>query len=398
MRFHLATPPPRADAVLTAWKEFIRDGEIDPAVRPHVRRAWQRSQAHGCSPLLPRAEVLSPEETISLLRREARLVEITSPFLGALSRAAGTERHAAMLGDADGRVLKIVADSLTANDEQFPRAGSLLSEAAAGANGIGTALADGHYVELIGPEHYIEGFHVFTCQGVPLHTAPGEAVGVLSMSVRRIEAADRIRDILFCASEAAECELLSAHFSDRLMQHEGTDAILEALRQDIVQRIASTRFQLEMAARRIASGRSASDLLRDAERLIGRFRRQAGIWRNLVDDSIGSPEPVAVHDLVSEFMDLMQTEARINGVTLGGDRIQQGFAIDDARALTRRLLTVVLDSLQRAARGSALTLSVDVDPTRPDVVVTLAGVDPAEVQFAREVRTPMLGRSGPDPA
>lgn len=388
MKFHLATTPPQADAVLAAWHTFVRSGQIPPVVRPHIRQAWERSRAHGCSPLLPRAEVLSPADTIALLKREARLVEIASPFLGALSRAAGNERHAAMLGDADGRVLKIVADSLTARDEAFPRAGSLLSEAAAGANGIGTALADGHYVELVGPEHYIEGFHAFTCQGVPLHIAPGATIGVISMSVRRIEAADRIRDILFCASEAAECELLSAHFSDTLMRQGGTDVVLETLRQDIVQRIASTRFQLEMAARRIASGESASGLLLDAERLIGRFRRQAAIWRNLVDDTIGSPEPVAVHDLVAEFVDLMQTEARINHVTLREHRIDPAFALDDVRALTRRLLTAVLDSLQRAARGSTVDFSVSVDPDMGEVVIGLAGSDQSGAPFGFQVRAP----------
>jgi transcriptional regulator of acetoin/glycerol metabolism len=390
MKFHPATPPPHPGIVLDAWRTFIRSGQIDSAVRPQIQRAWTRSRNHGCSPYMPRAELLSPSETIALLKRESRLVEIASPFLGALSRAAGGERHAAMLGDAEGRVLKIVADAETASDEQFPRAGSLLSEASAGANGIGTALADGHYVELVGPEHFIEGFHSFTCQGVPLYTGPRDAIGVISMSVRRIETADRIRDILFCASEAAECELLSAHFSRLLLRPEGTDAVLEELRQDIVQRIASARFQLEFAARRIASGQTASDLLLDAERLIDRFRRQAGVWRNLVDDSIGSPEPVAVHDLVVEFTDLLQTEARINGVTLHADQIDPVLALDDIRALTRRLLSAVLNSLQRAARGSTLHVSIGVDAARKVVSVTTQGIDQANARFQFQVDAPAL--------
>lgn len=390
MRFHPATPPPHTETVLAAWRTFVAEGHIAPGVRPHVEQAWRRSSAHGCSPLLPRAARLSPPETIALLKREARLVEIASPFLGALSRAAGDERHAAMLGDADGRVLKIVADPQTAGDEHFPRAGSLLSEAAAGANGIGTALADGHYVELVGPEHYIEGFHVFTCQGVPLYTAPGAPVGVLSMSVRRIEAADRIRDILFCASEAAECELLSAHISDTLTRHDGTEAVLEVLRQDIVQRIASTRFKLEVAARRIAHGLSASELLRETERLIERFRRQADVWRNLVDDATGSPEPIAVHDLVAEFIGLMQTEARINGVTLREHHIEPAIALDDVRALARRLLSAVLHSLQRTAPGSTLDFDVAIDADGKRIEIALAGTEHDGAKLRHRIHAPLI--------
>lgn len=390
MKFHPASPPPQHDVTLDAWRAFVRSGEIAPTVRMQTRHAWVRSRAHGCSPLMPRADVLSAAETIDLLRREARLVEVAAPFLGALSRAAGSERHAAMLGDGEGRVLKIVADPETAADEQFPRAGSLLSEAAAGANGIGTALADGHYVELVGPEHYIEGFHVYTCQGAPLYTAPGKAVGVISMSVRRIETADRIRDILFCASEAAECELLSAQFSDALLLQDATDAVLESLRQDIVQRIASTRLQLEVAARRIARGASASDLLRETERLISHFRRQAAIWRNLVEDSVGSPEPVAVHDLVAGFIELMQTEARINGVTLRELRIDRAIALDDVQALTRRLLSAALSSLQGAAPGSTLDVSVGAEPGSDKVAIELAGTDPTGKKLCCKVLSPAL--------
>ena len=215
---------------------------IDAArVRPPIAQAWQRSRTAGCDPYQLRADVLSPTETLALLRAESGLVEIATPFLAALSLAAGAERHAAMLGDVSARVLKIVGDPETMADENFPRAGSLLSEATAGANGIGTALAEGSYVELVGPEHFIEGFHVFTCQGVPLLGLRRESVGVLSMSVRREETAVKVRDILFCASEAAECELLSERLTETLATAESQAHILESLRQDIVQRIAMAR-------------------------------------------------------------------------------------------------------------------------------------------------------------
>ena len=232
MRFTQPALEPAAVDAREAWGEFVRDGAVDPRrVRPPTLRAWQRSAAAGCNPHQARADVLSAEQTIHLLRKEHRLVAIATPFLGALSRAAGPERHAAMLGDGHGRVLKIIGDADTVSDADFPRAGSLLSETVAGANGIGTALAERSYVELVGPEHYIEGFHVFTCQGVPLLGLNAEPVGVLSMSVRRQETASKVRDILFCASEAAECELLSERLSETLASIAPMERILESLRR-----------------------------------------------------------------------------------------------------------------------------------------------------------------------
>src|SRR5688572_28003595 len=143
MRFPIGAPPDAAQ-VHAAWDDFIKRGEIDPTrVRPHVLRAWKRARSCGCDPHLARADVLSPADTMALLKHQSVLIEVAAPFMGALSRAAGQERHAAMLSDGNGRVLKIVADEQTVADPNFPRAGSLLSENVAGANGIGTAIAEG---------------------------------------------------------------------------------------------------------------------------------------------------------------------------------------------------------------------------------------------------------------
>ena len=357
MRFHPSTRGHSPDEVRAAWRQFVDAGSIDAArVRLPIAQAWQRSRTAGCDPYQMRADVLSPTETMALIRAENRLVEIATPFLAALSRAAGAERHAAMLGDANARVLKIVGDPETMADENFPRAGSLLSEGTAGANGIGTALAEGSYVELVGPEHFIEGFHVFTCQGVPLLGLRREAVGVLSMSVRREETAVKVRDILFCASEAAECELLSERLTEALATAESQAHILESLRQDIVQRIAMARLQFELGAHQIAANMDASRTLGAAQQLIQKFRRQAAVWRNLVGQSTAAPEPVDLADLVDDFISLMETEARVTQVHLAWERYERPLVLDDVQALSQRLLTVFLNAMQVTPAGGRIAV------------------------------------------
>ena len=358
MRFLSSVRHPDVEAVRAAWRGFVEGGS-QPAqpVREYVWRAWQRSHAAGCDARMPRAHVLGEQETQSLLRLHAPLLDVGGPFLEALSRAAAGERHAAMLADADGRLLRLAGDAQTMADENFPRPGSLLSEAYAGANGVGTALAEQGYVELVGPEHYIEGFHAFTCQGVPLQ-GPSGLMGVLSMSVRRQETADRVRDILFCASEAAECELLARWLTQATA--DVRDVMLEQLRQDIVQGITVARLRLEVAARQLAAGAPAAHTLDAALRLTGQFARQALIWRDLALDepAAAEPETLDLADMVEIFLGLMQTEARVMSLRFEWGPAERLPVLTRRHALSRRLLGTFLTAMQGAMPGSRLQAQV----------------------------------------
>lgn len=385
MRFIPAAPAPDLDQVHHAWDEFVQGRpEALSQVRPHVRHAWERSARSGCDPRTMRADLLSPAETAALLRDERRLIEVASPFMETLSRAAAGERHAAMLSDGAGRVLKIVGDEETVADPNFPRAGTLLSEATAGANGIGTTLAEGRYVELVGPEHFIEGFHAFTCQGVPLLGNGLTTSGVLSTSVRRLDTSQRLRDILFCGSEAAECELLASWLSDALVGGDDLSTALEQLREDMVQRLAAARLQIELAARRIASGADASEMVRGIEQLSRKFRRQAATWRHLVEDRPVAPEPLLLGDLVEDLADLLGTEATIVSTTIAWRRTDRVLVSAPRRTLSQELLGAFLNAMHVAAPGSEILVDVSNRGHLGTVVLTATLPTGAAAQFRTE--------------
>lgn len=361
MRFLTNIRHPDVAQVGEAWREYVGGGRLAAGVvRPYVLKAWERSRASGCDARMARAQQLSEPETAALMEQRRELLEVAGPFLTALSRAAGADRHAAMLGDADGRLLRVVGDELTLADEGFPRAGSLLAESHAGANGVGTALAERGYVELVGPEHYIQGFHCFTCQGVPLE-GPGGLAGVLSMSVRRLETADRVRDILFCASEAAECEMLGRWLAAAAGAGE---PVMERLRQDMVQRLALARLRLEVAARQIAAGADASTTIGTALELSRKFARQAGVWRSLAlgDGGGGEQEVVDLGELVEDFFELLRTEARVAGVALEWGRVEKVKISCVRGLLARRVLGCFLSALQGAEPLAVLEASVLAGP------------------------------------
>jgi transcriptional regulator of acetoin/glycerol metabolism len=349
---------PDVEQVRAVWERYVQHQELAPeTLRPYVLRAWNRARASGCNPRLGRADLLGEHDTQQLLAERHELIKITAPFLGALSRAAGENRHAAMLADTDGRLLCLTGDTETMADENFPRPGSLLDEAHAGANGVGTAIAENGYVELVGPEHFIEGFHAFTCQGVPI-TGPQGPMGVLSMSVRTLATADRVRDILFCATEAVECELLAkwlSGISGQEMEH-----TLERLRQDMLQRLTSARLRMEVAARRIAAGADVTAMVQTSKAMSAQFARQARTWRLLALERTGTaqPEPLALADIVQDLLDLLATEARLTGVQFEWSAAERVRVLDDQQALTRRLLSGFLSTLQKAAPGSTLVVEV----------------------------------------
>lgn len=349
---------PDVDHVRGAWERYVRHEDLAPdTLRPYVLRAWNRARAGGCNPHLARADLLAESETQQLLAQHQEVITATAPFLGALSRAAGSSRHAAMLADTDGRLLRLVGDAETMADENFPRPGSLLDEAHAGANGVGTSIAENGYVELVGPEHFIEGFQAFTCQGVPI-TGPQGTVGILSMSVRTLATADRVRDILFCATEAVECDLLAKWLSSTSGQE--MSHLLERLRQDMVQRLTTARLRMELAARRIAAGADVTTMVQASRTMSGQFARQAETWRLLAIERTGPAqiEQLELADIVQDLLDLLATEARVMGLQFewaAADRVR---VLDDRQALTRRLLGAVLSTLQRAAAGSTLLVEV----------------------------------------
>lgn len=387
-----------AESTRRAWGEFVTSGKVGEegraALRPHVLRAWQRSVDAGCSPHRLTAERLPASDTLSLLQRERKLIEAARPYITALSRSAGDARHAAQLADRGARVLAVVGDEPSVSGpEAVPGPGAVMSEAGAGANGLGTTLAEGGYTEIIGPEHFIEGFHGYTCQGIPIIGPRGAIQGVMSISLRGIGTIDRIRDILFCASQGIECDLLSQELLDTVVRTRHDEAgVAERLRQDIVQHLAVARLKLELAAQRLARGGDTASLLETAEELTIRFRRRAALWRDLVTEGAAAPGPFRLDDMVEQMLALLVTEASVNELTVAwGVRQDAAVVLADPHGAARQLLAEILTGMQRIGRGGQLWLEVVTAPERKLGIVAIHGRTAlADAMPPRSIEFPLL--------
>ena len=365
------------DQALEAGRLYRSTGNLAAnLLRPHVFRAWERAHVEGANPRRPHADSLSPLDTERLCTRESKLIEAARPYMSALSGASGGERHAAMLSDARAIVLDVLGDERSVHGpERVPGPGTLLDEPACGANGLGTPLAEGGYVEIVGPEHFVEAFGLLTCQGIPLRHADGSVAGVLGIAVWRQETGQRLREILLCAAHGIEAELLQGRLKEDvrrvLAAHEPAGSALARLWRDLLETQATTRVGLGAAARELAGSRMiyARDLLELVSVSLQRFRRHAALWRELASEGAEAPRPVALHAAVHDIAELLEVEAAVHHVELVLHAIEPTVVVADPRALSRALFRCFLGAIE-GARGGAVHVDVVRVPAGGELVLT----------------------------
>jgi len=155
---------PLPQEILDSWARCF-DAGLDIAHRPEL-------------PVLDAAELQRHREQTSRVRQLA-LSEIDSLF----QQIAGSNFLLAF-ADSDGFILDLYADnrfSASASGERI-LPGSQWTEATAGTNGLGTALASGRPVAVNGPEHFFGSLSDISCAASPIRDADGRVVGAIDAS------------------------------------------------------------------------------------------------------------------------------------------------------------------------------------------------------------------------
>jgi transcriptional regulator of acetoin/glycerol metabolism len=384
-----------------AWSDYVATGRV-PAelLRPVIVRAWTRCQSLGVNPQSREPRVLSPADTRALLLRQASLIEAARPYMRALRQAAGSDHHVTVLADRHGVVLVAEGDEEALRDpSSFARPGSWTSEEVAGANGIGTALAEDEYVEIAGAEHFLAAFHLFTCQAVPLHEPPGVVVGALCVCLHRVQAIERLRDYLVCAAHAIEAELSRetlAFDRESLLRATvgrvpgGKTEVFERLRQDVLQHHAAARLRLEGAARALRADRveEAARLVAIAEGHNRKFRHQAELWWDLMSERSAPRHPVELTEYASQVVELLRTEAAIRKIRIQVRAQAPLHVLGDPRALGRSLVGLILHVFDRVDAGSEIELVVGAasEGARAMISVCARGQTLVALPFAARVK------------
>lgn len=153
-------------------ERFLATGELAPGGRPRIATSWLRSRAadvdaaRAIAPLLITRDV----ELDELRQASERLWRAAQPVLAFLADHLAGSGYVVVLTDRVGHILYIEGDVAVARllERLDFVPGADWSEGAAGTNAIGTALADCRPLQLMGAEHFCEGWQHLTCTAAPI--------------------------------------------------------------------------------------------------------------------------------------------------------------------------------------------------------------------------------------
>ncbi|WP_036291385.1 helix-turn-helix domain-containing protein [Methylosinus sp. PW1] len=209
-----------------ARDKFFGRGELPTVeLKQPILRSWLRCAELGLDAARPsRVAPLERTELQMFLARHERLRRLCRPELDALNAEAHETGAIVILADAQGMVVDAIGDIGFAGQaaEIALKPGALWSEAAAGTNAIGAALAERRATAVHGGEHFYESHNILSGAAAPIVDPRGVVVGALALAahaaVQRVHAlglarfaAEQIEHRFFGGGAFAAATLLRFH-------------------------------------------------------------------------------------------------------------------------------------------------------------------------------------------
>jgi hypothetical protein len=190
-RTHDVAIPPGADPaqlmrfLYRAHDEFVSSGRADPSIRPVVRESWKRSLDGGMDPETSLAAIRLDDQALAEIRAAHPLATGMPIIRRLLIDSAGEAGLVVAVSDAAGQLLWVEGShSLRSRAESMHfLPGADWTEASAGTNAPGTALALDRPVQIFGPEHLGRPVTPWSCSAAPIHDPDtGAVLGVLDLT------------------------------------------------------------------------------------------------------------------------------------------------------------------------------------------------------------------------
>jgi hypothetical protein len=208
--------PPGADVIsLTrflnqAHDRFLVTGQTDHALRRLVAESWRRSLEAGLDPEASIARIGLDDALLAEIRASHPLAAAMPVIRRLLVDPLSEAGMIVGVSDAVGQLLWVEGDpSLRARAEAMNfLPGADWSEASAGTNAPGTALALDAPVQLLGPEHLVRQVTPWSCAAAPIHDLEtGTMLGVLDITGGSDAAAAPMLALVRATVAAVEAEL-----------------------------------------------------------------------------------------------------------------------------------------------------------------------------------------------
>jgi transcriptional regulator of acetoin/glycerol metabolism len=241
------------DVQEASWDRFQETGLLD-AVRTTIGESWERAERCQIDPEPPTNNMVDIEPDSALVRAASPALQASIPIITGQTSSVG-------LGDSRGALVwQVHTDGLLSS--KLEAAGiepsRCFDESLVGTNGLGLALHTTKPCIVVGPEHYKQAWHQWTCAAAPIHhVITGEVIGVVNIACRVADTSEALRIALMTAvmqvrlalweaSSGPERRLLDAY---QRLKHRTTRPTL-ALNEDILlvsdeaSHVADTRAEL----------------------------------------------------------------------------------------------------------------------------------------------------------
>ncbi|MES2483476.1 MAG: GAF domain-containing protein, partial [Pseudomonadota bacterium] len=176
-----------APQVRQARLRLIEQG-VPPSqgIAERVARSWHRSLAAGLSPVgrIDCSDNVAGTALQRLRSLNHELIRHCEPVMEYLFEQVRESHSMVILADPQGVLVHTLGDLDFVNKAERVAlsCGASWAERQRGTNAIGTALAEGHEVEIHGAEHYLDRNGFLTCAAAPIMSAQGQLMGILDLS------------------------------------------------------------------------------------------------------------------------------------------------------------------------------------------------------------------------
>jgi hypothetical protein len=233
-------PAKLARELRDAWEGFVDGHTLDrsedegtPPIRNPIAASWRRSRDAGVDPHGRQNAPSLMELPGARASWDSHPLAIAAPLIDeCMSAAAVDADHLMVISDASGMLLSIRGDitlrSRAADEMNFIE-GALWSEAGAGTNAVGTAVAAGHAVQVFAAEHFHEPVQRWTCSAAPIFDPDGGALlGIIDVTGDISAVQPHSLAVVVATAQAVE-----GFLRDRL--HERDDRLRERYARHLVQ-------------------------------------------------------------------------------------------------------------------------------------------------------------------
>ncbi|WP_406441670.1 SpoIIE family protein phosphatase [Streptomyces sp. NBC_01613] len=192
--------------LVDAHERFLAGARVEADVRGSVLESWKRCRSAG----LQAHHVLLPYEQDLTL--DERFLRAADPVLAELTASLADMGMTVALCDPRGRMIQRLGGDRALRDrldEVNFAPGFDASEAVAGTNGVGTALAERGPIYVVGREHFADCLQPFACAGSPVRNPlSGRIEAVLDLTCLRDDGDPTMLRLVRAAARNIEGRLL----------------------------------------------------------------------------------------------------------------------------------------------------------------------------------------------